>query len=353
MFEKLNSSNRSGIKASINGTVHWCRGDEFVWSSGSRFYLGHLEDQRIVKRATLPCRFMTRIKRSHRLLKRLFRVEIRNVLEIEERKIAICTNRSMFHLDLDSFALTKVSDFPGPGPLRMGFDGSRLLYGEYFTNRDRNPVNVWTSTDLGVSWHKLQTFTDIRHVHGVFYDPYRNQFWMTSGDLDHESHLRCSSDLFSSYETIYSGKQLYRIIELVFFKDHMIYGTDTPLDKNHIVRIDRDSNHLTKIESLPGSVFYLRKTNAGLFCTTAVEPSEVNHSRECEVWFSQNGASWIKIASFTKDRWSELYFQFGRVHVSDGLGHESGTWISPIATQDDGKSFFIENLLDVAPVVDR
>lgn len=346
MIQQQSQNPFTQTQSVLTGTVHWCHGDEFIWSRRNELFLSHLGNPKVNKRVKLPVPLLARFKWSSRLTQRLFRKEIKEIFEIGPRRLAINVLGSLYHLDLDEFTLVKASDFPGPAPLRMGFDGNRLIYGEYFVNPERKPVHVWTSTDLGFHWERVQTFTDIRHVHGIFHDPYDGKFWMTSGDYDRESHLRSSSDQFSTYDTLYSGKQLFRIIDLVFFQDHIIYGTDTPFERNYIVRMERNSRQLNRVQPVESSVFYLRQTKAGIFCTTAIEPSDVNPSKQCEVWRSTDGIAWKRIAALPKDSWSHHYFQFGRIQIPHGPGNGKGIWISPLATLNDGQSCFLKTNSD-------
>ena len=326
----------------LRGTVHWHRESEFVWSRGRQLILGDLNGNH--RKATVEFEFpiIAKLKWSTKLSQRLFRLQIKQVFELGESTLGIVAFGAFYHLNLNEFKLQKVSEFPGPAPLRMCFDGENLIYGEYFTNKDRNPVNVFWSDDLGKSWRKQTTLTDIRHVHGVFHDSVEQKYWMTSGDLDHESHIRWSQDLFSTFETVHSGKQLHRIIEMLFLPDRIIYGTDTPYEQNFIVEMDRASRSLKNVQPVGGSIFFLRKTQAGYFCSTAVEPSESNKSRDCEIWHSYNGSSWQLIKSFRKDFWSAHYFQFGRIQIPAGIGCRDGIWVSPIAATNDGSSIFID-----------
>jgi hypothetical protein len=223
----------------------------------------------------------------------------------------------------------------------MGWDSKHLVYGEYFVNPTRLPVRIWASEDIGETWRPVHTFDDVRHVHSCQFDSFSDCFWVASGDLDHESHLRITSDLFSTICTVAGGDQRFRAIAFVFEKDHVLFGTDTPLARNCIMRMDRQTRSIQPILEVGGSVFYLDKCPQGLVCSTSVEPSTVNPSRQCEVWYSSDGNRWSRIAGFEKDNWSMHYFQFGRVHIPDGSGSTEGLWVSPIGTKGDGHSLLL------------
>jgi len=61
-------------------------------------------------------------------------------------------------------------------------DGN-MFFGEYFMNPERRPVRVWrVNADLQ-SWQLAANMEGIRHVHGVYPDPFhQGAFWVTVVD---------------------------------------------------------------------------------------------------------------------------------------------------------------------------
>src|SRR5207237_3335898 len=56
----------------------------------------------------------------------------------------------------------------------------------------------------------------------------------------------------------------------------------------------------------------------GIFFSTMVEPSGVNRTKNVILVGSPNGADWVQIACWPKDRWSMRFFQYGNAFLPDG-----------------------------------
>lgn len=326
----------------LNGIVHWHRDDQFIWSRKNRLFLADMRGNLQITSTKIEVSPSTRLKWSTNITRRLFRLDIKEIIELGDGLLGVSALGSFYHLELSTFELTKTCDFDGKGPLKLGFDGTRLIYGEYSMNRDRQPIPVYMSEDFGFTWKEILVLNDVRHVHGVFHDDHQNRHWMTSGDLDEESHLRYSDDLFSTFETVQTGDQLFRAIDMIFLPDRILYGTDTPWAKNYICELGRECHNVKKLQQVAGSIFFLRQTLAGFFCTTAVEPSDTNLDPFCEVWYSCDGSSWELVLTIDDDMLHATYFQLGRIQIPSGPGCRNGTWLSPLAIKKDGTSFFIE-----------
>ena len=62
----------------------------------------------------------------------------------------------------------------------------RVLWGEYWANRERTEVHIVCSCDQGRSYEPVKTFSpgQVRHVHGVWQDPFEDGYWVLTGDED-------------------------------------------------------------------------------------------------------------------------------------------------------------------------
>ncbi|MFQ5786905.1 MAG: hypothetical protein ACE5H1_02910 [Thermodesulfobacteriota bacterium] len=213
-------------------------------------------------------------------------------------------------------------------------DGA-LFWGEYFRNPARDEVNIYTSEDCAKTWHVKYTFkkNSIRHVHGIFYDPYDNGVWVTTGDEDQENAIWTTNNSFRTLEMVRGGNQQSRAIQLVFTQDHVYYGTDTPYEMNHICRIDRCSGKIETLADVGGSVYWGCKVNGALFFSTAVEPSSINRGRYASIWGTHNGSGWEKIESYRKDLWPMPFWQIGQLYFPQGENKTGYLFFTPIATE--------------------
>ena len=208
-----------------------------------------------------------------------------------------------------------------------------MYYGEYRSNPERIPVSIFGSFDRGTNWQPVYSFSDVRHIHGVFYDEYEGCLWVTTGDEDQESAIWKSRNHFQTLEPILRGGQHARAVQLVFSERYVYFGSDTPLELNYIYRLDRRSGQAQRIKEVHGSVFWGCRAAGWVFFSTVVEPSECNQGRQAELWGSPDGLDWRSVASFRKDFWPMRYFQYGQIHLPQGSNQTGRLWFTPFATE--------------------
>lgn len=232
----------------------------------------------------------------------------------------------------------EVAKIKGSRPLAVARDGSFICYGEYHGNRDRQSVDVIGSFDGGLSWNTLFEFRGIRHVHGVFRDPYTGSFWATTGDEDSESGLWQSKDRFHSVEQVAGGSQQLRAVQLLFTAHYVYFGSDSPQTRNFLYRLHRSSGRIDRLQAVSSSVFYGCKVGSVLFFSTAAEPSAVNRADAVELWFSPDGERWAQIDAREKDHYSFRYFQYGQILFPSGPGDGRTLFYTPFAVRGDQAS---------------
>lgn len=155
---------------------------------------------------------------------------------------------------------------PSSGPMgvlptglcvRSGTDD--LLLGEYPLDDAATP-RILRSTDAGRSWEPLVALPDVRHVHAVQEDPYTGEVWLTTGDRDDESRIaRLVGD---RVETVGTGDQRWRAVELAFTRDWVLWGMDCAYaDENQVLRLDRADLDAARpdpdvVHAVDASVYY-------------------------------------------------------------------------------------------------
>jgi hypothetical protein len=213
-------------------------------------------------------------------------------------------------------------------------DGT-LFWGEYFKNPERDEVNIYTSEDCAKTWHVKYKFkrNSIRHVHGIFYDPYDNMLWVTTGDENRENAIWVTNNSFRTLETVTGGNQQSRAIQLIFTQDYVYYGTDTPYEINRICRIDKRTGKMETLADVDGSVYWGCKINGAMFFSTAVEPSRTNRSKYASIWGSGDGMNWKQIKAYRKDIWPMPFCQIGQLYFPQGENKTDYLFFTPIATE--------------------
>jgi hypothetical protein len=212
----------------------------------------------------------------------------------------------------------------------------RIFWGEYFDNAQRDSVHIYVSEDRGATWDIAHTFAkgEIRHVHNIVYDEWENCLWILTGDNGAECRiLRASCDL-KQIDVVMSGDQQARAVAMVPTRDALYFSSDTPLETNHVYRVDR-AGKVTQLAPLSSSSIYGCRVGDAVFFSTMVEPSEINRERNTLVYGSRNGALWQRLLEWKKDRWPMGLFQYGNVILPDGKNASPYLAVTTVAVEKE------------------
>jgi hypothetical protein len=194
-----------------------------------------------------------------------------------------------------------------------------IFLGEYFDNPDRHEVHIYTSSDRGSTWEVAYTFPRgaIRHVHNIVYDEWASCLWVLTGDNGSECRILRASCDFKNVDVVLSGNQQARAVALVPTSDGPYFSSDTPLESNHIYRLDRGGN-LTELAPLSSSSIYGCRAGSGIFFSVMVEPSPANPDSNVRLYGSLDGSRWVDLMHWKKDFWPMSLFQYGNAVLPDG-----------------------------------
>jgi hypothetical protein len=223
----------------------------------------------------------------------------------------------------------------GTRPLRLATTpNDYIFWGEYFDNPQRDEVRIYVSTDRGSHWEVAHTFPrgTIRHVHNIVYDEWDKCFWVLTGDEGSECRILRASCDFKNVDVVLSGNQQARSAALVPTPAALYFSSDTPLESNHVYRLDRGGG-LRKVATLSCSSIYGCRVGNAIFFSTMVEPSATNTSRDVCVYGSTNGMCWQRLQQWTKDRWPMGLFQYGNAFLPDGNNTTSLLAVTTIAVK--------------------
>jgi len=344
-------NNRINPAMTFHGMFHFIQGDFVVASTGNRVFCSDNggNDWKIL--FTCPLNFAEKFKCCTNITRRLFRSGIQHVICINDSALVCWAFGGIYRYDGNNRTLTRSATlFPESRPLNLCHaGGERLYFGEYRGNKERSPVIIFGSTDGGKGWLPVWEFSSIRHVHGVFHDPYTDYIWVTTGDEDHECGLWVTTNRFKTIERVAGGTQQTRAIQLLFTEKFIYFGSDTPLERNWIYRLNRSDIHIEQQQEVDGSVFSGCKVGTRLFFSTACEPSRINRSRAAVIWESSDGVIWHRLFDFPKDLLPMKLFQYGQIRFPAGNGDGNSLWITPFATSHDQIS--MKFLLSALPVL--
>jgi hypothetical protein len=213
-----------------------------------------------------------------------------------------------------------------------------VFWGEYFDNPQRDEAHIYYSPDAGATWSIAYTFPKgaIRHVHNIVHDPWGNCLWILTGDYGDECRILRASCDFSRVEIVMQGNQQARAVAAVPTEDALYFSSDTPLEPNHIYRLDR-TGKLSQLAQISSSSIYGCRVGRQVFFSTMIEPSEVNRDRDVRIYGAEvkSPDSWQPRLEWKKDALPMRFFQYGNAFLPDGENSTSFLAVSTIAVQYD------------------
>lgn len=195
-------------------------------------------------------------------------------------------------------------------PLRGGIavhGVSQLVYfGEYLNGHSRDIRIVKIDTVQGkvqVCWQFKRS--EIKHIHSVHYDHYRNRLWVCTGDTNSESAIYYTDDEFKSLNKFGGGDQRWRAIALLFSTDCIEWGMDAGQDApaeciNKIYRYQFSTNQLQEVATVGNPVYAACSFSDGTaVMATTFEPKRTQDTPPCaQIWYRDQTGFWSSIAEF-------------------------------------------------------
>jgi len=194
-------------------------------------------------------------------------------------------------------------------PLRNGLAvhplSKKVYFGEYLNGHTRDIRIFSINTDtlaLELCWQFSRS--EIKHVHAIHYDQYRNRLWVLTGDTDKESAFYYTDDEFQSLHKFAGGSQQWRAIAMLISADSIEWGMDAgkdaaATDLNFLYSYTFSTSICTRLEKVGNPVYaatFFESCNAVI--ATTFEPGRKQPTIECaELWLQTNDKSWVSVLS--------------------------------------------------------
>lgn len=278
--------------------------------------------------------------------RRLLRAEITTLYILQDNSMLAVAKKGFFKRIPEGGDFSKVFAMPrGSKPLNICIlPNGNMYFGEYFQNMNKEAVRIYGSEDGGQTWRVVYTFEsgNINHVHGLFFDKYTNRIWVLTGDRDNECIIGYTEDEFQTFNEVLRGGQEYRSCQLFFYKDFIVYATDSQYIENEIRSINRETLEITSLAKIQGSAIKGGQTGQVSYLSTTIEPSKINKDRFSHIWVTKDGIHWEDKFKAEKDCWPAI-FQFGTFEFPQNAYCDGKLWFSGRALKDyDNKSSYIE-----------
>lgn len=311
MIESFYINNSIPLNVCNNKLITWKNGVFEVWNN-----IEDLISNQNYQRVSL---FKTPFIENFSFYRRLFRKGPNFFVELESNYI-FCEGNNIFGLSKDFTEKKQIfSSFRGSRPLNMNSDGNIIIFGEYFSNQNKEEVHIY-KIGSNLESEIIYTFpkNTIRHVHNCIYSNSLKKWYILTGDNDSESGIFLFDTKTNEMTLVVGGSQRYRAVSIIEHNKSLIIPTDTPREVNYIQSHDLENRKTKKLKEVNGSCFHSFSENNLYLISTVTEPSEINNSKCANIYGSLNGKSWFKIMSFKKDffpisfqkytRYSEIKF---------------------------------------------
>lgn len=326
----------------------WCVGDHW-------FYRFEYASGRLTKVFRLPPRSDSLQGRMKDVLARSFvrqriwpRANIHNLVELPGGDVVVVYDKvyrfvagsvSKYAQPIE-FHLVPNLDWPLRGGMAVHPVSKCVYFGEYNDEpRGARVVRVRPSTEtLEVCWHFPRS--EIRHVHAVHYDRYRNRLWICTGDRDHESALYFTDDEFQTVNRFAGGDQTWRVIALLFDEDGMEWGMDAGQDAraediNRIFRYDFSTGNRTELAVIGNPVYSACSLDDGTaVMQTSFEPlRKQNTPAEVALWWRDHERRWKSLLGLPFEARAPCGMgQYGHLLLPVGVSPAGQLLCTPINT---------------------
>lgn len=218
-----------------------------------------------------------------------------------------------------------------------------VCFGEYLANNERTEMYVYCYAPRDDSVKIAYTFPagSIRHIHGLYRDPYSDDLYCLTGDLPHECRILRTSDGFKTLDIVGEGDETWRAVSLAFTPDAVYYGTDAEFRANQIYRLSRLTGERESLGEVNGTVFYAKRVGEHIFFTTTAENAPAQKENVAALWCIEPNGRLVEIVKFPKDAWHGTLFQFGTISLPNGPGSPSELYFSLVAVKGDNRTFRI------------
>lgn len=293
-----------------------------VWiSRGYSIYCGTEDSGSFDYAGSIPEKSWRRLISRTRLGNRIFRGGVLDLLPLSDGSLVATSRGTVYVRRPGHGEFIPTLRRPGRTWRLEALPDGMLYAGEYYSNPQREPVEILASSDKGITWQRAYLFTagSIRHIHCIRYDHLREYLMVLTGDEDHEPIIMTTSDQFKTTKILIKGSQSARAVEIIPCRDGYWIGTDTQYEQNYAQFLTLDGK-LTSRVPLSGSCLSASVSGDHIFFGTAAEPSTVNLDPTAKL-YAFNGAAWTVLGSWRADRWSgtaprrAALFQMARVKL--------------------------------------
>lgn len=244
---------------------------------------------------------------------------------------------------IDAYSELKISP-----PLFAGVaahqQSGNFYFGEYInTDKDVRIIKFCPENQHISVVHTFKAGV-VKHIHGIFYDEYRNRLWVTTGDKDKQCRILYTDDEFKTLQTLGEGDQSWRAVSVIPLEHGLLWGTDagkdaTEEDINKIFYYNFTNQERSEIGTIGNPAYHsARILGGGALIGCNFEPGRKQDTElASSIWcgFGDQCLTWRKLAKFDyapgNVKWASKY---GYVYLPKGLLHSSHIFYAVLNTNE-------------------
>jgi len=192
-----------------------------------------------------------------------------------------------------------------------------IIFGDYWSNINREPVNVYCFNPIKGVLQTLLTLEEKRHIHFIQQD-ILNSFNLIigTGDKDNESGIYSYNLKSGELKEVGNGSQDWRAVSILQKENYFFWGSDCPYKQNYIFKYNRNNQELKKIISIDGPAYYSTTNISGeMFIATTIENRK---KHKAIIYKSSDGSKWEVFREWEKDIFPEKLFGYGLIEFING-----------------------------------
>lgn len=230
-------------------------------------------------------------------------IGIHNVVVLPSGTVLIQYD-GIYRYDGTSAHAQKVFDFRPDniiGPIKNGFvvddRTGHIYWGEYNIARPYS-VRLFRGSRDGLQWEECYRFASgqIRHVHTIVPDPFRERLWICTGDNDQETGLFYTTDDFQTLHRFNGGDQSWRMVSMIPMENALYWGSDAGQDAppdavNYMYKWDFTTGRKERGQLIDKPAYYATVLKNGTMAIGVHHEPKIKRTVEpsADLWISSNG----------------------------------------------------------------
>jgi hypothetical protein len=307
--------------------IEWQDKEKIIFSKGNKLFSSKHNFTNQILVGEFPTSILYNFLTQFSILKRLFRFYYYNVCPIGKNKIFVTFGKSLGIFENGNFfsitGLKRPARFLRNACAQDKKGGVYL--GEYISNLQRDDIHIYYLAPNSRKLKIVYTFNKntIRHVHGIYKDPYSNDLWVLTGDVKDECKILKTSNEFKTLEVVGSGNDNWRAVSIQFTEKNLYFGTDAEFDKNYIFKMDRATYKTKVVSEVDGPIYYSCKIKNQIIFAVTAEGCPSQKVNKAVLWKLNKNNTASQIKSYDKDIFP-IQLMPGIIHFANG---EAGDYI--------------------------